>query len=249
MSLYRSNKDEFVNKANSVHNNTYMYDNCVYVNSRTKTTVTCKIHGDFLVLPGNHINRKSGCPKCSAIRGGLVQRMTTKEFISKAKLMHGDRYDYSNTNVFISNKKVSINCKYHGEFSILPFDHLYGVNCPECSRNGCGKINKKNKSIIYYLKIDPANKYKIGITGNSINKRFKSCKNGQHVTVLYSVEVDTGEIAYNVEQQILKEHYKQLTKDEIRYLRTGNTELFDTDIFNGSYDKINNYISRIIDER
>lgn len=249
MRLYRSNKNEFVEKANLVHNNIYSYDNCVYVNSRIKVTVTCQVHGDFSVLPGNHINKKSGCPKCSAIQRGLARRLTTEEFIKKAKQMHGNRYNYSGTKVMLSCKKVSIICEQHGEFTVLPFDHLYGVNCPDCSRNGCGKINKKSKSTIYYIKILPANKYKIGITGSSVKRRFKSGKNGQQIEVLYSVEVDTGALAYRVEQQILKEHYSYLTQDHTKYLYTGNTELFDEDIFGGDYDKINAYIKRIMDDK
>ena len=249
MRLYRSNTEEFVKMANLAHNNIYTYDNCKYINSRLKVTVTCKTHGDFSVFPGNHINKKSGCPKCSAIKRGLAQRLTTEEFIKKAKQVHFDRYDYSNTKVIISSAKVNITCKYHGEFNVLPFDHLYGVNCPDCSRNGCGKIDKNNKSILYYIKIVPANKYKIGITSSSIKKRFKSDKNGRQIEVLYTAEVNTGALAYKIEQQILMEYHSYLTQDTTKYLYTGNTELFDEDIFYGDYDKINSYIKRIINDK
>ena len=40
----------------------------------------------------------------------------TKEFIAKAKAVHGDKYDYSKVNYVKNTTKVTIICKIHGEF-------------------------------------------------------------------------------------------------------------------------------------
>ena len=61
-----SNKENFVKKANSIYNGEYTYDNFVYINNKTPGYVTCKIHGDFLVRPDNHLSGRNGCPHCTA---------------------------------------------------------------------------------------------------------------------------------------------------------------------------------------
>jgi len=63
----------------------------------------------------------------------MPKKLTTEIFIKKAKLIHGDRYDYSLVNFVNHRTKVRIICKEHGEFSQIPNSHLYGANCPDCS--------------------------------------------------------------------------------------------------------------------
>jgi Zn finger protein HypA/HybF involved in hydrogenase expression len=55
---------EFAQRASQVHNNKYTYDKSVYENSRTKLTIVCPKHGDFLQAPNNHLKGR-GCSKCS----------------------------------------------------------------------------------------------------------------------------------------------------------------------------------------
>lgn len=45
-----------------------------------------------------------------------TRKLTTKEFIEKAKLIHGTRYDYSKVNYINNKTPVNIICKEHGEF-------------------------------------------------------------------------------------------------------------------------------------
>lgn len=65
----------------------------------------------------------------------MSKRLTTEEFIERAKKVHGDKYDYSKVDYVNSKTKVVVICLIHGEFTCLPFDHLYGVGCSRCSRN------------------------------------------------------------------------------------------------------------------
>lgn len=53
-------------KANKKHNNFYDYDKINYINGKTKTTITCKIHGDFDQLPESHLSGH-GCKKCATV--------------------------------------------------------------------------------------------------------------------------------------------------------------------------------------
>lgn len=65
MREYFSHKDIFVDKARKIHGDRYDYDKVSYINNQTNVIVTCKIHGDFNILPNNHTSKKSGCPICS----------------------------------------------------------------------------------------------------------------------------------------------------------------------------------------
>jgi len=70
-----------------------------------------------------------------------MKRLTTKEFISKAKKIHDNKYDYSNVEYENAKTKVKIICKKHGIFEQQPQHHLSGHECFKCSI-------EKNKSII-----------------------------------------------------------------------------------------------------
>ncbi len=58
---------EFIQKANQVHNDKYVYTDTHYINARSSVIVNCKKHGYFTVRPTDHIHRKTGCPKCANI--------------------------------------------------------------------------------------------------------------------------------------------------------------------------------------
>ena len=61
--------------------------------------------------------------------------MTTEKFIEKAKLKHGDRYDYSKTVYIKSTEKVEIVCSKHGSFWQSPHKHNTGCGCQQCSKD------------------------------------------------------------------------------------------------------------------
>ena len=58
--------------------------------------------------------------------------MTLKDFITKARLVHGDKYDYSKVVYVDSNTKVCIIDPEYGEFWQKPIDHLLCGNHDEC---------------------------------------------------------------------------------------------------------------------
>ena len=54
---------EFLSAAIKKHGHKYDYSKVVYKGKKHKIQITCKLHGDFLQNPNNHLNGK-GCPKC-----------------------------------------------------------------------------------------------------------------------------------------------------------------------------------------
>jgi hypothetical protein len=62
----------------------------------------------------------------------MSKKLTTAEFVAKAKLVHGDKYDYSKVEYVNSSTKVCIICPIHGETYELPFNHLKSCGCLKC---------------------------------------------------------------------------------------------------------------------
>ena len=55
--------EEFISKANKIHNNKYDYSKVKYINNQTKVCIICPEHGEFWQAPGSHLSGK-GCPHC-----------------------------------------------------------------------------------------------------------------------------------------------------------------------------------------
>jgi hypothetical protein len=45
-----------------------------------------------------------------------MKKLTTEQWIEKAHIVHGDKYDYSKVNYRDAKTKVCIICPEHGEF-------------------------------------------------------------------------------------------------------------------------------------
>lgn len=117
---------DFIIRAREVHGDKYDYSKVEYVNINTKVCIICPTHGEFWQTPSNHLNG-SGCRKCAN------KDVTTKEWVKKAKLIHGNRYDYSKVEYINCETNVCIVCHKHGEFWQKPSGHLSGQGCPHCN--------------------------------------------------------------------------------------------------------------------
>jgi len=62
----------------------------------------------------------------------MGKKLTTEEFIEKAKLVHGDKYDYSLVDYKDSKEKVIVICSIHNKFELTPNSHLRGNGCKAC---------------------------------------------------------------------------------------------------------------------
>ena len=133
---------EFIEDAKRVHGNKYDYSKVNYIDSKTKICIICSEHGEFWQLPSAHLNGQ-GCPKCKKYRVG-EGKYNTNIFIEKAKLVHGDKYDYSKVNYIDSITKVCITCPEHGEFWQEPNSHLRGNGCKKCAVELKKKIVREN---------------------------------------------------------------------------------------------------------
>jgi hypothetical protein len=166
--LRRKPIDKFINQSMLIHNNKYDYSKVEYKNSNTNVIIICKTHGEFLQTPVTHISG-NGCNKCSG-----KYKPKTDEWIQKATLIHGDKYDYSKVEYKTAKHKVIIICKLHGEFKQIPNSHLLGYNCMKCTNN----YNPTTEESIIKAKLIHGDKYdysKVNYT-NSKEKVIIICK-------------------------------------------------------------------------
>lgn len=125
----RSTKAEFIKQALVVHGDKYKYNLVHYENNKVKVKIICPEHGVYLQSPGNHL-LGSGCTICNTSYG--QRKLSTADFIDKAKKVHGNRYDYNFAEYKKTNIRVVLVCAKHGIFKQTPEHHLRGQGCPKC---------------------------------------------------------------------------------------------------------------------
>ena len=77
----------------------------------------------------------------------MSRRLTTEEFIEKAKIVHGDKYDYSKVEYVNTYVKICIICPEHGEFWQSPSNHLQGKGCFKCGYIESGLKNSLSTKV------------------------------------------------------------------------------------------------------
>lgn len=125
----RLTQETFIARARLAHGDQYDYSRVKYRTLAHKVDILCPQHGVFKQRPGNHIAGKEGCPKC---KPPTNVRATVKDFVRKARAVHGGKYDYTKVNYVNARTKVLIGCPDHGVFSQLPDNHTHGNGCPTC---------------------------------------------------------------------------------------------------------------------
>ncbi|SJN09879.1 Phage protein [Leucobacter sp. 7(1)] len=134
----RGTTEEWIAKARAVHGDLYDYSKAVYVNANTSLIIICPKHGEFQKQPRKHLDRASGCTRCS----GRFSP-TTEEWIAQAVAKFGGRFDYSEVTYRGADARITILCPSHGSFSSTPYRHLLSRHgCPECANAMAGDARR-----------------------------------------------------------------------------------------------------------
>jgi len=132
--MKKKTTEEFIADARLVHGNKYDYSKVEYEGHRKPVCIICPIHGEFYQTPESHLASR-GCRKCGDEKQHKQQILTNEQFISRARAVHGGRYDYSEVQYVKSHIKVKIKCNKCGSiFWQTPNSHLNGNNCPICGK-------------------------------------------------------------------------------------------------------------------
>lgn len=128
-----STNEIFISKSNLKYNFKYDYSLVEYRSKYDKVKIICPYHGVFLQTPHRHLNSITGCAQCGINQKSISKNRTTEDFIKKAKEIHKDLYDYSETVYHNDKSKIEVNCKKHGLFKVSPNNHLFKKSgCPKC---------------------------------------------------------------------------------------------------------------------
>lgn len=249
--------EQFIQKSQEIHGDLYDYSQTVYKHSQTKVSIICSQHGVYEQTAKSHLNGR-GCPICGRESQAKTQSSKAKsEFVQKAQLVHGDKYDYSETVYVKAKTKVKILCREHGLFDARPDSHLNGQGCPHCAQEASGftRTNFKDKciknnngfGILYVLGCWDDLKQeifiKIGITSNSIKKRYPSkASMPYNFKVLHEIVGDP-EYIYNLETKL---HKKSKSYRYVPNISFGGSS---SECFLAEPDylsKLNNYMSELI---
>jgi hypothetical protein len=172
----RKDTSYFIDKAVSVHGQLYDYSKAKYLGAKEKLTIICTKHGKFLQTPDGHLSG-SGCLYCAGKHG-----ITTNEFVEKAQVVHGNKYNYDEAHYVAAKNRVKIRCPIHGLFEQTPDNHLNGAECKECAvlkkylvstlHNNLGEESMS----CYYIKFQSKEEvfWKVGVTKRNIAKRFRA---------------------------------------------------------------------------
>jgi len=142
-------QEEFIRKSIAIHGDRYDYSLVKYNSYETNIIIICKEHGKFEQSPHNHLHKR-GCKFCA----NNVQ-LTSEIFVKRAKIIHGDTYDYSLVEYKNWKTDIAIICKHHGVFKQRANNHLSGkMGCPVCkSSKGEKEVqNFLDKNNIHYSK-------------------------------------------------------------------------------------------------
>ena len=135
--------DEFILKANKIHNSTYHYNKVRYVNSHSKVIITCPKHGDFSQIANDHLTGE-GCPIC-----GRVFPQGERDIVNII-----EQYDYKLHNKKILGRKeidiyipsLKLGIEYNG---LLWHSEKFGKN----KKYHINKLNECNKQGIKLIQI------------------------------------------------------------------------------------------------
>lgn len=130
-------QEEFINKCKEVHGDNYDYDKVVFINVDSFILVKCNFCGEYFnIRAKKHLYRKQGHKKCENEKCRLRKIEEGKLiFVSKAKEVWDDSYDYSEIVYNGLSKTVeNIYCKKHNYyFNQSARSHIHGnLACEQC---------------------------------------------------------------------------------------------------------------------
>jgi len=89
--LQRKSGKQFIDESIKIHGEKYDYSKVDYVNARTDVKIICPKHGQFSQRANDHLSG-NGCALCHL--ESITK--TSLQFIEDAKIVHGEKYNYSN---------------------------------------------------------------------------------------------------------------------------------------------------------
>jgi hypothetical protein len=153
-------------------------------------------------------------------------KKTHKQY--ELELLYAEANFYPIDNYIDYHTAINHSCEEGHIIKISPASVLRGRGCSSCNKTG---FNQNIPATLYYISIENikgAKYYKIGITNETVEKRFFGYKDIT-IKILYTEYFTEGYAAKSKEQGILKKYEHHRVKVP-GFIKRGWTELFDIDI-------------------
>ena len=125
---------EFIKRSKAIHGDKYDYSVMSYKGLKYPINLICKKHNYKFTVKAAHqhiYDHYQGCQICKAEK-------SQNFFFDKAKTIHGDKYDYSESSFIGWKKPIDIICRKHNyKFTLIMAQAHVGVSkqgCPICSK-------------------------------------------------------------------------------------------------------------------
>jgi len=156
----------------------------------------------------------------------MLRAVDTPTFIQRARLTHGDKYDYSLVEYVNIRTNVTIICPIHGEFNQQPMAHINnGSGCPKCGKTA--KVKRVGKSKRSIIRVD--GKRRCSYCGHDFpldkfNKNCgvsdglsSSCRDCERIITTKYRDANREKIRKrdNAHKKVKWQEFKELHKDEI----------------------------------
>ena len=243
---------DFVEKARRVHGDRYDYSKSEqdYKNNKSKITITCRLHGDFIQKVNTHLNGH-GCPMCGYDSVSEKLRIDIPEFVRRANEIHGvGKYDYSKITDLKggTTDRVIIHCNTCGnDFEQVAINHLLGCGCTNC------KSSAGERLVLEYL-------INNGIQPKRYVRLFGVSTVRSYVVpdFLFSIDSNQFWIEYQGEQHYkfipwihnndISEFKTQLTRDfDVReYCKVNNIILIEIPFILNTYSKVAEFLDNVL---
>lgn len=202
----RKDTETFITESKARFPGMFCYEDTEYVYSDEKLSLKCVKHNHkFTISPNCHLQSSldsGGCTMCANEATGLRCRKTTEQFIKDAKEVHGDKYEYPESEYKTIFEKVKIWCNgCKTSFWQNPSSHTAGRGCPACVVGGYAR----NKTGWLYI-LKSSNLVKVGITNSTPQARsyFINKQTGKDFRVYAQWKFEDGNIPLDIETEMLR---------------------------------------------
>lgn len=114
--------EDFINELNGIFGDRLIYDKVHYFNAKTKVTLLCPKHGEFIKAP-NKLLQGQGCPKCKLSKlENIVMRGLLKHGIKFEMQKRFDWLGKQSLDFYLSDCNIAIECQGEQHFHQVYFN-------------------------------------------------------------------------------------------------------------------------------
>ena len=163
----------------------------------------------------------------SAPRAQALIQWTPQDYINKLEALG---VDFRPTEPYVTRKTpIMHKCSAGHEWRTTPGNVLVGHGCPGCARKGGFDATKPGLLYYVHLSSNKGSYYKIGITNNTVAKRFRA-ETRVAVRVIKTWTFQKGQDARDMEKLLFTQHEACRVNVPGFLDGGGHTELFNTDV-------------------